>query len=324
MIHSQAYQTSKGLMFFLTIVLLNGCAMNKSSNSVSAEQSQYYQGKSAVPFFAEQQSKKPEEAMYKADQSFKNGDLDRALFNYIRVIELDNQNSTALVKIGDIHYQRGNYTTSYQAYQNAIKIDPKQGEALKGSGMILLHQKAYGLAETSFNRSIEPLLLQPDKASVLVDSYIGLAILNDLKSNFMTSGLYYKEAETIAPNNPMIKSNFGYSMYMQEKWDAAELAFNQALQADSGYSPAWKNLGLTYARQTKYIQALNALEQVMSRSEAYNDIGYICLITRHYKQAAQFFRKAIESHPQHYPIAQQNLTRVERLLASHVDSESKL
>ena len=324
MTYSMSYRTLKLIILCFTTVLFSGCAMNQSSSEVSAEQSKYYDGKSAVPFLAEQQAKSSEEAMNRAIQSFTSGDIDRALFNYIRVIELDNQNSTALVKIGNIHYQRGNYPISFQAYQSAIQIDPQQGEALKGSGMILLHRKSYVMAETSLNRSIEPLLAQQDKTAALVDSYIGLAILNDLRSDYMTSALYYIEAEALAPTSPMVKSNLGYSFYMQEKWSAAEIAFNQALQADSSYSPAWKNLGLTYARQAKYMQALNALEQVMDRSKAYNDIGYICLITQRYEQAAQFFRKAIEEHPQYYETAQQNLTRVKRLLASNVDGYSKL
>lgn len=324
MTYSMSYRTLKLIILCLTTALFSGCAMNQSSNEVSAEQSKYYNGKSAVPFLAEQQAKNPEEAMNRANQSFTSGDLDRALFNYIRVIELDDQNTTALVKIGNIHYQRGNYSISYQAYQSAIQIDPQQGEALKGSGMILLHRKSYVMAETSLNRSIEPLLAQQDKTAALVESYIGLAILNDLRSDYMTSALYYKEAEALAPTNPMVKSNLGYSFYMQEKWSAAEVAFNQALQADNSYSPAWKNLGLTYARQAKYMQALNALEQVMDSSEAYNDIGYICLITQRYEQAAQFFRKAIDEHPQYYEIAHQNLTRVKRLLATNVDGYSKL
>ncbi|GGK59216.1 tetratricopeptide repeat protein [Amphritea balenae] len=305
-------------------MILGGCASNQINNDVSAQQSEYYQGKEILPFLAEQQAKSPEEAIQNADQAMSVNDSDRALFNYIRAYELDDQHSYALLRIGDIHYNRNNLAISYQAYQQALKLDPKLGEAYKGSGMILLHNKSYSMATTSFTQAIEYLQEQPEKQKPLLDSYIGLGIINDITGQHIQAEQNYKAAIKLDPKSPRVQTNLGYSYYMQEKWVNAESAFNKALQSDNSYSPAWKNLGLTYARQERYNEAIGALEQVMPISEAYNDIGYICMITQRYEMAALFLRKAIKEHPQYYTVAQQNLTRVKRLLASNPDGRSKL
>ena len=305
-------------------LVLTGCATQQTDTSVSSEQSQFYEGKAILPFLAEHQAETPEEAMSRGDNAIASRDLDRALFNYIRAYELDKQNSTALVRIGDIHYQRGNFNTSFAAYQTAIQVSPDEGAAHKGSGMILLQRKSYNAAETSLTQAVEYLQDKPGTEQALIESYTGLGIINDLYSHYETSARYYLEAARLAPKSAMVKSNLGYSYYMQQQWDKAEATLRSALLVDNSYAPAWKNLGLTYARQEKYLDALTALEQVMETSQAYNDIGYICMISKRYDHAAQFFRKAIKAHPKYYPIAQQNLTRVKRLLASNPDGRSKL
>ncbi|WP_432473193.1 tetratricopeptide repeat protein [Amphritea sp. HPY] len=305
-------------------VLLAGCAANQPSSSVSQQQSELYEGKAILSHLAEQQAKTPEEALAKARQAHQSGDMDRALFQFIRAYELDDQNSVALVSIAEIHYQRRNYQTSYLAYQKALAVNPEQADAHTGSGMILLHRKQYTLAQESFNRAIELYLKQQQAGQPLVEAYTGLGIIHDIYGRYEQARLNYTAATSIAPDSPVVLNNLGYSFYMQEKWPEAENTFARALQADNQYQPAWKNLGLTYARQEKYVAALDALEQVMNSSQAYNDIGYICMISQRYNRAAYFFRKAISESPQYYKTAQQNLTRVKRLLASNPDGKSSL
>ncbi|MCV6612176.1 MAG: tetratricopeptide repeat protein [Amphritea sp.] len=304
-------------------LILSGCAANDTVDTQSQAQDEFYEGKSILSFVTEQQAKTPEQAIRNGELAQSGGDLDRALFNYIHAYELDSTNTTALIRIGDIHYQRNNFSTSYQAYQRALSIDENSALAHKGTGLILLHRKAYKMARESLITAAELLRQQQEFGAPIVESYIALGIINDILSDHDQALDYYQKADQLMPRNPKLQTNLGYSYYMQERWSEAEAAFNRALNADSQYKPAWKNLGLTYARQGRYGDALTALEQAMSTSEAYNDIGYICMITRRYQTAAFFFRKAIRSNPQYYELAQQNLLRVKRLLAANQIPENQ-
>ena len=303
-------------LWISTSLILSGCVANDTIDTQSQAQEEFYEGKSILSFVTKQQAKTSEQAMINAEQAQSSGDLDRALFNYIHAYELDSQNTEALVRIGDIHYQRGNYSTSYQAYQRALSVDRNTPLAHKGTGLILLHRKSYKMAQESFTTAAEILRQNQQFDAPIVESYIALGVINDILNEHEQALLFYKKAEQLMPKNPKLQNNLGYSYYMQERWPEAEAAFNKALNADSQYKPAWKNLGLTYARQERYGDALTALEQAMSTAEAYNDIGYICMITRRYETAARFFRKAIHHNPQYYELAQQNLLRVKRLLAT--------
>lgn len=309
-------------VILMLVLLVSGCATNQPQSSLSQEQSDLYEGKAILSFMAEQQAKTPEEAIKKAQQAQQSGDIDRALYQYIRAYELDNQNTSALIYIGYIHFQRKNYETSLNAFQRALNIDTKLADAHKGTGMIYLYRKSYSLAKESLTQAVELYKDQEVHNEALVEAYTGLGIINDLYGQYDQSKLNYYAAIKLSPKNPIVLNNLGYSYYMQQMWFQAEAEFKKALHAENNYKPAWKNLGLTYARQENYPAALDALEQVMKTAEAYNDIGYICMISERYTQAAYFFRKAISENPQYYKTAQQNLTRVKRLLDR--DSVSKM
>jgi tetratricopeptide (TPR) repeat protein len=318
------------------MVVITGCASNQPSNELSQEHSELYQGQPIVSYLADQQAKTPEEAISRARQAEIQGDSDRALFEYIRAVELDPDHTQALLQIATIHYNRNNVRLAHLAYLKALTIDPDLIAAHQGTGQTLLRQKRYNLALESFTKAVE--LAQSAAANTddaktettppppisVIKSYTGLGIIYDLKGMHELALQNYQEALKLNPRNKTVLNNLGYSYYLNSEWAKAENLFTRALHQDSGYKPAWKNLGLAYARQEKYMPALEALEQVMDTPQAYNDIGYICLLSKRYKQAAYFFREAISANPKYYQVAQQNLTRVKRMLASNPDGKSSL
>lgn len=312
------------------LLLLAGCATNGTQNQLSAEQSELYAGQPILTYLAEQQAKTPAEAMQRGRQAQITQDYDRALYEYIRAYELDDRHTEALLEIANIHYQRNNFKTAYLAYQKALFVDPNLIPAHQGSGLILLRQKQHNLALDAFTRAVAleqqhneehsdgsadaSAQSERPRSALALESYNGLGIIYDMKGMYQEARTHYRAALAIDRHNKVILNNLGYSHYMESEWQQAEGYFSQALHADSSYQPAWKNLGLVYARQEKYSQALDALEQVMDTPQAYNDIGYICLLSKRYQDAAAFFQKAISSNPQYYAVAQQNLLRVKRLL----------
>ncbi|XZX93634.1 tetratricopeptide repeat protein, partial [Stutzerimonas frequens] len=66
-------------------------------------------------------------------------------------------------------------------------------------------------------------------------------------------------------------------------------------------------------RTERYEEALSAFEQIGSRAQASNDVGYICLVEGKLDEAEQFFRSAMEQSPSHYATAWDNLERVRQL-----------
>ena len=97
------------------------------------------------------------------------------------------------------------------------------------------------------------------------------------------------------------------------RWSEAETQYRQGISYDSRYEPLWRNYGMLLARMGRYEEALSAFEQVESRAEASNDVGYICMIEGKLGEAEQFFQSAIDQSPSHYEMAWENLQRIEQI-----------
>lgn len=139
------------------------------------------------------------------------------------------------------------------------------------------------------------------------DVYNSLGIIADLRKEFWLAQFYYELAIQIQPQNPSPYNNVGYSYYLSEQWEEAEKRYRKALKLDANYEGAWRNLGLLYTRQGRYHKALDTFSRIMEEPEAYNTVGYLCMLSKRYEQAEQFFEKAIDLSPSYYLLARQNL-----------------
>ena len=320
-------------------VILSGCAANQQASSkISEEQSELYAGKPILAYLATKQAKTPEEALQRARTAVAENNIDKALYEYIRVYELDDKNTQALLEIGNIHYIRKNYKTAYVAFKKALSIDKALVSAHQGIGLILLREKQYDAAKDAFKQAVtyQQAMTQEQEAEsveardvrrtagLALESYNGLGIIYDMQGRLEEARKHYMAGLKISGSSKVILNNLGYSHYMSAQWHEAEVYFSKALQKDNLYQPAWKNLGLVYARQERYLEAIEALEQVMETAEAYNDIGYICLLSKRYTEAADFFQKAITANPRYYKVAQQNLVKVKRLLKSGLSKSQEI
>ncbi len=137
--------------------------------------------------------------------------------------------------------------------------------------------------------------------------YNSLGIIADLELEFELAQHYYQLAINIEPQNPTTYNNLGYSYYLDQSWQNAEYYFRQALVIDPNLDQAWRNLGLLFTRQGKYHQALDTFSRLMTEPEAYNTVGYLCMIAEKYVEAERFFEKAIDLSPFYYKRARENL-----------------
>jgi len=144
-------------------------------------------------------------------------------------------------------------------------------------------------------------------------AYNGAGIIADLNGRQIEALEHYETSLAINPDSAMTINNRGYSLYLAGEWDLAIAAFQKAIRLDKSYKQAWRNLGLLYARKQNYAMALNAFTQAMSEAEAYNDLGYICLLEGNYARAERYFDNALRLSPTFYVKAQSNLELARRL-----------
>lgn len=244
-----------------------------------------------------------EEAMRQGDAALQAGNMDLALFHYVKVLNADPKNAEALYRIAAIHSTKGNLALAEQAYLDLLQKDAGHPGALEGLGLVLLRKKEYAAAAEKLAAAVEA---DPKRWR----AHNGLGILADLRKDYASAAGHYTAALQIRPDMPMLLNNYGYSRYLAGDWPGARSYFEKAVNKDPKYQQAWSNLALLYVRQDKFDHALRAFRQVMNEPEALNSIGYVCMMSGKTQQAEEYFLKAIKAAPSYYASAHDNLDRV--------------
>lgn len=288
-------------------IALAGCATpQQRPGGQSGVYDALYDGKSDVAYATELPVTSAAEAIALGDEAFRNGDLDKALFQYIRGLNFEGDNAEALFKIGVIHGSRGNTQLAEAAYRWALRSEPTHAGALGGLGIILMKKRQYEEATAKLNAANG---VNPRMAGV----HNALGILADMDRDYKRAQGHYETALSIAKNSPEILNNLGYSRYLSGNRKGAIAAFQGALRADPTYERAWRNLGLVYARNGEYEKALEAFGKVQDTPQAYNDVGFVAMLGGQYTDAESFFDEAMRLSPQYYELAGMNSERL-RLL----------
>jgi len=317
-----------GLLLTLAAVLV-GCQSTGPEKKTEDRHSALYNGNRSVLYQVQQEATSANQAMLIAETAYRAGDLDQALYQFLRASDLDPKNYKALVWAGRIHRERGNNDLAELAFNEVLKNDSNNLDALTESGLLYLalrrHEgavamlgKAVGLDQkrldgpSSVAGSLDVTKLKVDSQSPL-KVYNALGVLADLGNDFARAEAYYRLAMQIEPRSALAQNSLGYSYYLGGQWEKARQAFQRAIGYDPSYTPAWRNYGLLLARTGRYEEAISAFEQIENSAEASNDVGYICLAEGKLDVAEQFFRSAIEQSPAHYDLAWQNLNRVQQI-----------
>lgn len=293
------------LMLFVASIVLSGC----STTSIVSEKDydDFYDGEAELVYENKELPKTAEEMIELGDSQLVQGKQDEALYQYVKAANQDNKNYTALYKIGDIHAKRGNEVLAIKAYEMALNINPANGKANEGMALLLLNKREYGKARNHLAKA------EASEAAISWRVYNSLGVISDLEKDYKQAIIYYEKALTVQPQMPLILNNMGYSHYMSEDWDSAEKYYRKAVQNDKYFERAWRNLGLLYVRKAEYEEAVSAFTQVEDLPEAYNDIGFICMLNGEHDISEAFFKRAIKLAPRYYETANNNLQKNRRL-----------
>lgn len=305
-------QTGNWLLVLALPAILLGCASHPAKdtreNGDSNTYGNLYDGDERIAHEAGAPADVTvQDLILRGDQSFRNGEIDDALFEYVKALEIGGKDADLLNKIGGIHTLKGNLPLAEDSYRMSIAIDPENAVSHEGLGIVLLR------GHNNHKEASEHLSKAVSLDQTRWRSLNGLGLVEDLKGNSAQAHEYYNKALEIAPKSPQVHNNIGYSYYMISNWDEALKHFKLALNYEPRFDRAWQNIGLVYARQGNYDAALTSFQRVMGKPEAYNNIGYSCMMNGEYNDASVFLQKAIDESPAYYPKAHNNLDKVRKL-----------
>ena len=245
-----------------------------------------------------------EEALAKAAQARADNDSDKALFYYVRALQLDPSDADLLAHIGSIHRAQENLTLAGRAFQLALKQDPDNAAALQGLGLLYFDLDRPGKAEQTLQQAVA----SDDR---LWRAHNILGVLADRHGDHDIAQRYYDRALEIQPGMASVLINRGYSKSLSgDMQGAARDLFEVASKHD--HPKAWRNLAMVYGKQGWYEDAIQTFTKVTDEANAYNDTASIAIENGDYEVALKFLNEAVRLSPSYFPAAEQNLAMLRK------------
>jgi serine/threonine protein kinase/Tfp pilus assembly protein PilF len=161
------------------------------------------------------------------------------------------------------------------AAKKALELDATLAEPHAALGLVRhTYQWDWEGAEKEFKRAIE---LNPNYPTT--HHWYCLCLRGQGKFEEALSEI--RRAQELDPLSLIINTNVGEVLYYMRRDDLAIEQFKKALELDPNFSLAHMDLGVLYARQSKYDEAISAMQrvrQIVGTNNPYGmgNLGYIC------------------------------------------------
>lgn len=288
--------------------LLSGCAGSKDPASPSFDMTEYRKAMEAQKGLAESSEDSAATAPeMTAEEHERAGDTDAQRRNfslagvhYGKTLKADPTRNSVRLKLGQILLQQGLFDAALTQFQDLQTRDQKSAPAHQGIGQIYLHQGKLQEAEAALSKAIAL-----DPSNWLSHNLLGLAY--DQGERHTEAIAAYRAALAVHPRDPGVLNNLGLAYALNGDHEEAIHAYEQAAATGVASPKLYNNLGIAYAHRQRYADALDAFKKATDEPRAYNNLGVTLLGIGQAKQAAVCFEKAIESNPQYYEKATENL-----------------
>ncbi len=174
------------------------------------------------------------------------------------------------VELARFHEAQGDNESAVLEYQKAVEVCEKKGSAQA-------HAKL---------GPVQQSLAQRRMAGAL-----------DRMGRFAQAEPHYLKALKLAPNDPKVWNDSGYSYYLQNRMAEAERAFRTADSLGPNNSLVQTNLGLVLAAEGKNDEALTAFTKAAGPAVGHANLGYILASMGKTDQARRQYQSAIQLQP---------------------------
>jgi tetratricopeptide (TPR) repeat protein len=175
--------------------------------------------------------------------SYNKGDLDSALQDYTRSIELnDPELHFPYNNRGNARKAKGDLDGAIKDYTEAIRLKPDFAEAYNNRGIVL---KDKNDLEGAIKNYTEAIRIRPDYA----EAYNNRGIVLKDKNDFDGAIKDYTEAIRIRPNYAIAYNNRGIALKDKNDLDGAIKDYNKAIHLKPNYANAYSNRGIANSQK---------------------------------------------------------------------------
>jgi tetratricopeptide (TPR) repeat protein len=236
----------------------------------------------------------------RGDAAWQAGELDRAVYFYVSSMQQTAPVAATLAKIGAIEESRNNGALAEKAFEMARAADPLDLRIAERLGNLYLQNDKIDAAGLVF---AAVMAVDPQRARTLAGmGQVHLARADYAQAvRFFDRALAAKDADMAA-----VLTHRGCAMLRMNDLVRAESDLRAAL-ALSRRRDTVRYLGELQLRRGDNAAAFESLVTVMDAAHAYNEIGTLLLRKKEYRDAREYFSKALTASPTWYEEADKNL-----------------
>jgi len=208
--------------------------------------------------------------LQKAVQYHQSGQIQQAQDIYNEILKVNPRNPDALHLLGIIAYQQKKYDNGADLINKAIQINPGQSIYHSNLGNVLLDQGKPDEAAACYQKALQ---INPDYA----EAYNNLANALNILGRPDEAINCCKKALQLRSDYAQAHNNLANSLEMQDKLDEAAGHYRKAIQLKDNYTEAYNNLGALLYKQDKLDQAIayyqKAIQLDPNNPKIYNNFG---------------------------------------------------
>jgi Flp pilus assembly protein TadD len=244
----------------------------------------------------------PENLAETAEMFLQNGDYERSLYNYSKILSLNPERHDIRYKFGVALLLTGKLDEAKKELAEVLLHKMDMLEAHEALGAVYLQENNLTGARQEFS-----LVLALDPKRLQSRCFLGETCLR--ANQFSQALTEFKAAQELAPTSAKVLSNLGWTYFKMKNYDQS-LQYLKKAQALHPSDPKLNHrLGMVLAAQKKFPEALEAFRKTGDEAQAFNNVGVHYYLEHRYAEAARCFQKALDLRPVYYQEAKVNLEK---------------
>ncbi len=237
--------------------------------------------------------KKPSIYYYNMGNSYYNkGEYDRAIEAYQQAIKLNPKDNMAYNNMGINYDKKGDYDRAIEAYQQAIKLNPKDDSAYYNMGNSYAKKGEYDRAIEAYQQAIK---LNPEYDNI----YNNIGLCYYRKGDSHKSIELFEQAIKLNPKNDMAYYNMGIIYRNKGNHNKAIEAYQQIIKLNHKEDSAYYGMGISYANKGNYDKAIKLFKkakEINSQDKYIFYYSYSLLANNQYSIAINELHKVLKSN----------------------------
>ncbi|HUB68314.1 MAG TPA: tetratricopeptide repeat protein [Candidatus Methylacidiphilales bacterium] len=233
------------------------------------------------------------------------GRMDEAMEAFQRALKINPKLAEVHDNLGNVLAQKGEWDNAIVEFRKALAINPKLYEINDDLGTVLAQKGELNDAIIEFRKALE---INPNYARAHTDLGHGLAQQGQADAALAQ----FQKALEIDP--AFASAHYGLADVLEQKGqiDAAVAEFQKTVELNPNFADAYFSLGNLFIQKRRWDEAADAFQQALeinpSYAEAYNNLGWVLLQQGQADKAIIQLQKALDLNP-NYVNAQNNLAQ---------------